>query len=360
MELISVGVALGVPLMQWCFVEHMTLKYFLLQWLFSFVYANCVGVPLCVAMPRTWDQPKRGPATLRWLVRAATLVSGTAAGCLIAGLVLWSVFGKEYRYWPEFVWSFRLALILAAVISLFFAAYERMQGQLRMRELELRTKELERERALKLATESRLTSLESRIHPHFLFNTINSVSSLIHDDPDRAERLLTQMAGLLRFSLDSAQAGLVSLERELKIVRDYLEIEKARFAERLRYEISIPSDLMSAEVPPLSIQTLVENSIKYAVTSRRQGATVQVKAAAADGILTLEVADNGPGFADLQLPMGHGLSNLQERLTVLFGDDSKLDILSQLGATSVRVIVPCVANPKAAPGLARDVVAMRR
>jgi MFS family permease len=154
MELISVGVALGVPLMQWCFVEHMTLKYFLLQWLFSFVYANCVGVPLCVAMPRTWDQPKRGPATLRWLVRAATLVSGTAAGCLIAGLVLWSVLGNEYHYWPDFVWSFRLALILAAVISLFFAAYERMQGQLRMRELELRTKELERERALKLATES--------------------------------------------------------------------------------------------------------------------------------------------------------------------------------------------------------------
>ncbi len=84
----------------------------------------------------------------------------------------------------------------------------------------------------------RLASLQSRVHPHFLFNTINSISSLVHEDPERAEDMLTRMAALLRFSLDSAQPGLVPVERELNIVRDYLEIERARFGERLRYEIS--------------------------------------------------------------------------------------------------------------------------
>src|SRR5205823_3935058 len=124
----------------------------------------------------------------------------------------------------------------------------------------------ERERALKLATEARLSSLESRIHPHFLFNTLNSISSLIQEDPVRAERLIERMAALLRFSLDSTNAGLVPLYQEMKIVRDYLEIERARFGDRLGFEVNIPAEFDRFEVPPLAIQTLVENSVKYAVS----------------------------------------------------------------------------------------------
>ncbi|MBV9268609.1 MAG: histidine kinase, partial [Acidobacteriaceae bacterium] len=234
----------------------------------------------------------------------------------------------------------RLSVLIAAVITFAIDVYERLQERLRVTELQLKTKELERERALKLATEARLASLESRIHPHFLFNTINSVSSLIHEDPDHAEQLLTQMAGLLRFSLDAGQTGLVPLEREMKIVRDYLDIESVRFGDRLRYHIDVSPSAAAGSVPPLSIQTLVENSVKYAVSARRQGAEIRVAVSTNTDRITIEVADDGPGFKAVELPSGHGLSNLQERLHALFGDVACLDIASGFGRTSVAFSVP--------------------
>src|SRR5437764_15089871 len=106
----------------------------------------------------------------------------------------------------------------------------------------MRTRQLEEASARKLATEARLSSLESRIHPHFLFNTLNSISSLIREDPVRAERTVERLAALLRYSLDVNARGLAPLRHELKIVRDYLEIEHTRFGERLRYSVEARHD----------------------------------------------------------------------------------------------------------------------
>ena len=149
---------------------------------------------------------------------------------------------------------------------------------------------------MKEATEAQLASLESRIHPHFLFNTINSVSSLIHEDPDRAERLLERMAALLRFSLDANQSGLVPLEREMKIVSDYLEIEKTRFGDRLRFKVECSPAIAHMGIPPLSVQTLVENSVKFAVAPRREGGQILVRASAENNHLEIAVWDDGAPF----------------------------------------------------------------
>jgi LytS/YehU family sensor histidine kinase len=158
--------------------------------------------------------------------------------------------------------------------------------------------------------------------------------------------MLTRMAALLRFSLDSAQPGLVPVQRELNIVRDYLEIEKARFGDRLRYEIAGDEDAGAGSwqrevlVPPLSIQTLVENSIKYAVNARREGALIRVVLKPGDGDCTVEVEDDGPGFGNLALLPGHGLDNLEERLSMLFGERGHLRIRSTGKETSVSFAVP--------------------
>src|SRR5262249_8293100 len=135
---------------------------------------------------------------------------------------------------------------------------------------ELEQKQLEEERARKLAAEAQLSSLAAQVHPHFLFNTLNSISSLIPEDPKQAEDMVGKLAALLRFSLDANRQRLVPLRQELKIVADYLKIEKARFGKRLRYSIEAPSELEALEVPPLSLQTLVENSVKFAVAPRRE------------------------------------------------------------------------------------------
>ncbi len=194
--------------------------------------------------------------------------------------------------------------------------------------------------AKKLATEARLSSLESRIHPHFLFNTINSVSSLIQEDPKGAERLLERMSALLRFSLDSSQNGAVPLGTELKIVTDYLEIEKVRFGNRLRYAIDFPEAMAPVEIPPLSVQTLVENSVKYAVAPRREGGTVRVSGTVDGERLRLCVWDDGPGFTVDAMSPGHGLDNLQARLLTLYGTDAALDVRRAPDGMAVTVSLP--------------------
>jgi LytS/YehU family sensor histidine kinase len=218
-----------------------------------------------------------------------------------------------------------------------------MHNQLENTRLKLRTEELERERAVKLVTEARLTALEARLHPHFLFNTLNSISSLIPADPERAERMVERMAALLRFSLDAHQSGLVTLDRELKIVRDYLEIEQARLGQRLRYQLDAGAELMDCTVPPLSIQTLVENSIKYAVAPDRQGGEIRVQAGRRNGCLQIGVADTGPGFTLDSAQAGHGLDNLRSRLGALFGNAAELRVDRLDGWTTVTLQVPAAA-----------------
>ncbi len=337
---IDVAIAILVPILQHCFDSHIPFPALFQQYLFAVIYSNLIGIPICLVLPPIWTRTLGEPLLVKSSIRAGVVLLGNLIGCLLAGLVLRSIVGSRYNYWPEFRSSLGISLVLSAIAVSFISMYEIQESRLRNSAMQLKTKELERERALKLATEARLSSLEARIHPHFLFNTINSVSSLIHEDPLRAERILTQLAELLRFSLDAAPGGLVPLERELQIVEDYLEIEKARFGSRLRYEIQVPASLGETPVPPLSVQTLVENSVKYAVVARGRGATVVVSASESAHCLRLQVQDDGPGFLTLELPAGHGLNNLQERMTALYGERAKLDICRDDGRTTVAIELP--------------------
>jgi sensor histidine kinase YesM len=352
--LMALGYSLCVPLLEWSFEDHVTRRHLVVDYFISLAYAFSIGALLSTTLATLWQRSCAWPIVARWPVRALAVVGGTAIGCLVAGLAPLAALGPSYNYWRSFAASFKIALVLSIGAVTFAVNYERMRSRLQVSALELKNKELERQRALKLATDARLSSLESRMRPHFLFNTINSVSSLIPEDPKRAERMLTQMANLLRFSLDSSQTGLVPLEREMKIVEDYLDIERARFEERLKYEISVEPDLNFACVPPLALQTLAENAVKYAVSARRQGATIRIWAMAEDGNLVLEVGDDGPGFRITALPSGHGLHNLQERLAVVFGEKARLEISSTPEGASVRIEMPLLfaastAAPPSAP-----------
>jgi LytS/YehU family sensor histidine kinase len=238
----------------------------------------------------------------------------------------------------------RISVTIGLVIGLAMFGYETLRGRLQAAELELRTRQLEEERARKLAAEARLSSLESRIHPHFLFNTLNSVSALIHEDPERAEQMVGRLAALLRFSLDANQRSLAPLEQELKIVRDYLEIEKARFGERLRYRIEVPPELLLTQVPLLAVQTLVENSVKHVVAPRREGGEIFVRARTLDGAVAVDVADSGSGFSLAEVPAEHGLDNLLARLHALYPDGAGVEtMIDERGRAAVCVRFPVPA-----------------
>ena len=313
----------------------------------SLIYSNVIGGLAHVAVPWTWQRYLSLRAPWNWTFRFAVLLAIAMVGTLLSCiLIMLTGFIPAALFWTAYWGDLRIAAVITIVAGTGITLYENMRIQLEETTLELRTQELERERALKLATEARLSSLESRLHPHFLFNTLNSISSLIQEDPTRAEQLVDRMAALLRFSLDSKHNGLVPLKHELSIVIDYLEIEKARFGDRLRFEIAIPDQLGESQVPPLSLQTLVENSVKYAVAPSRSGGDVRVSGHQTDNSLHLTVTDSGPGFDQAAVAPGHGIDNLRSRLFTLFGSNAELIIGHDIGHdtgrdSAVSLIIPC-------------------
>jgi len=321
--------------------EHVPLEKLLITFRFSLVYSNCIGGMNFATMPTLWAAVQSWSVWLRWPLRVGAIFANTVVGSLLACWVL-IAFGWMPRefYWPEFWASLKIATFISILAGISIGVYETFQWRLQESTLQLRTKELERERAQKLATAAQLASLESRIHPHFLFNTLNSISSLIPEDPVRAERLVEQMAALLRFSLDANQAGLVPLGAELKVVADYLEIERARFGDRLRYQIDLAGDLDAARVPALAVQTLVENSVKYAIAPNRAGGEIRIAGSRENGCLMVAVTDQGPVFTLESAPAGHGLDNLKDRLATLFGGHAGLKLDRRENQNSMVLTVP--------------------
>jgi sensor histidine kinase YesM len=304
-------------------------------------YSGFIAVPSMFLL--TWISIRYTARFPRLIVvlRTLILLFTATAGALAAGVVF-QIVGVIPRgeYWMEFRSSFPFCVVITLVIGLSTASYETMRYKLQETTLELSARQVEQERAKKLLAEARLSSLESRIHPHFLFNTLNSIASLIPTDPQRAEDTVGRFASLLRFSLNAQHTGLVPLAQELKIVRDYLEIEKTRFSERLRFEIAIPPSMEAAKVPPLALQTLVENCIKHVVARRAQGASIRVAGSMEAGRIRLEVIDDGPGFSLSDLTPEHGLGNLVTRLELLFGDQGELDVTREAEKTVVRISFP--------------------
>ena len=201
---------------------------------------------------------------------------------------------------------------------------------------ELRQSELAR--ALKVAE---LRLLKSQLNPHFLFNSLNSVRALIADDPTGAQKAVTQLARTLRYTLTAGQEEMVSLERELEIVADYLELESLRLGERLRIERTISVEARVARIPVMLLQTVVENSIKHGIAELPQGGLLRISAEIREQALAIEVENPRPESPSRAPSHGVGLRNAAERLRLLFGTAAALDLdLSRADFALARIRIP--------------------
>ena len=199
-----------------------------------------------------------------------------------------------------------------------------------------RTRGAELER---LALDAQLRSLQAQIEPHFLFNTLANVVSLIDGAPDKARRMLERLIDLLRASLAASRSERTTLGHECALVGAYLDILRIRMGERLQYAIDLPAELAEATVPPLSLQPLVENAIKHGLEPKLAGGTVSVRARAVDGALQVDVEDDGLGFDD-QNGIGVGLANLRERLGAAYGERARVVVSDRAPGTCVRLTIP--------------------
>ena len=276
--------------------------------------ALCIfGLPFAVPFAH-----RRFRVPIDWIFIVGTLVVFGMAGSLAGGLIAMPI-GLLSPHQTFFAWYSGTARM-----AIFFTVIFGLSGVF-MHELRAR-----------LSAESRLASLEARVDPHFLFNTLNSIAALVRDRPADAERVVEQLSSLMRSSLDKQQS-LVPVEDELALVRSYLEIERVRFGERLRFTIDMAPDAAGGCVPRLSLQTIVENSVKYAVSPSREGASIVVTAGRAGDRLRLSVEDDGTGFDPSHLPDGHGLHLLKSRLAMAFGGRGGLCIDSTPGRGGVSI-----------------------
>jgi hypothetical protein len=209
---------------------------------------------------------------------------------------------------------------------------------------------------LRLATsqqEAELRALKSQVNPHFIFNSLNSLRSLIEEEPARARLAVTQLANLLRYSLQSSQRETVPLEEELRVANDYLALEQVRYEDRLRLRIDVPPQALALPVPPMLLQTLVENAVKYGIAQRREGGEIAIVARCDGDLLRLQVTN--PRAPDASIKMdaestGVGLRNAAERLRLLFSDRATLQLrLDGPDLVVAEVLIPMKPSPSPLP-----------
>jgi two-component system, LytTR family, sensor kinase len=211
----------------------------------------------------------------------------------------------------------------------------------RYRSGEIRASRLEAQLA-----QAQLQALKMQLQPHFLFNTLHSISALVHKDPQAADKMIARLGDFLRLTLDSAGVQEVPLRQELEFLKCYLDIERIRFKDRLTVEMEIEPPALEARLPNLILQPIVENAIRHGIAPRTDAGRIEITARRFDGALQVQITDNGPGLSSNGnngriLKEGVGLANTQARLQQLYGDGSRLDLANTAkGGLSVTLEIP--------------------
>jgi Histidine kinase len=284
---------------------------------------------------------------LSWRILVASFVCGAPIGIVtqltyLSALHDPELFLREYAPALQFQFALPFAFALEIVnwafifiiwLTIYFTAValrEHRSAQFKQSELT---------RALQLAE---LRLLKSQLNPHFLFNALNTVRSLIADNPARAQNAVTRLANTLRYSLTSRQDELVTLSQELDIVADYLELESMRFEDRLRIELHIPDDAAGVRIPVMLLQTLVENGIKHGIAELPSGGLLRISAVLQNEILILEVENpRPPARTRMSAHEGIGLHNARDRLRLLFPERASLELdLTKPAVATARLRIP--------------------
>ena len=270
--------------------------------------------------------------------------------------LVWSAIGYGYTYGIlELPWSGKVSLWAAVIFSVlngvimlsgwwcvyfFYHLFDRLNRL-----------EIERLRLATSVKESELRALKSQVNPHFIFNSLNSLRALIEEDPVRARQAVTQLANLLRYSLQSGQQETVPFEDELSVVNDYLALEQVRHEERLRLRLDVAPDTLQLPIPPMLLQTLVENAVKYGISMRPEGGEIAIIARRENDSLRLQVTN--PGAFDANSARltrtngstGMGLANAANRLRLLFGEQATLQLRAgSPGSVVAEAIIPLQLN----------------
>ncbi|HVI46875.1 MAG TPA: histidine kinase [Chitinophaga sp.] len=231
--------------------------------------------------------------------------------------------------WVSFIAGIRIMFIWVLAWHMYHYAQREIKAARENAQLQL------------IAREAQLNNLSAQLNPHFFFNSLNNIKALVIENPDLARRAIDLLSDLLRTSLLHKQGQLIPLRDELGLVKDYLELEQLRFEERLTISLLADEKLMNISVPPLCLQTLVENAIKHGISKKKEGGLITINISEEDNLLKMTVQNPG-NLNNIQTSPGLGIRNLKERLQLQFRGSASFHIIQHDGIVLSTLLIPGV------------------
>jgi len=259
------------------------------------------------------------------------LISFAGIHQIIHLAVLWSITPRWRQKYPAlidcyrayFAFGFYIDLIIALLIVIAVHALLYYQN--------FRASELAQSSLKTQLAQAQLRALKMQLHPHFLFNTLHSISSLVLEDPPKANSMIARLGDFLRLTVDNSEHQLVTLKEETEFLRCYLDIEQVRFGDRLTVAFELEPQTLSAQVPHLILQPVVENAIQHAIAPRAAQGHINIEAKRLNSLLRVAISDSGPGISSNANSLGKkgvGLSNVRSRLQQIYGPDYRFELMN--------------------------------
>lgn len=258
---------------------------------------------------------------------------GMEAGTELARLVHSMIGGFPYSAFRQDDLMFRTLIVFVACTAGY--VYHSRKTILQQK---IQQKEMEMMRLNQLKTQAELATLHSKINPHFLYNALNSIASLIHLDPGKAESMTLKLSKLFRYSINHNQEDLVLVKDEVDTCNTYLDIEKVRFGDRINFRIEVDDNLINAKIPRFLIQPLVENALKHGLKNTAHNGRLLIGIKSKDAFIEITVADNGMPFPD-ELRTGYGLQSTYDKLSLLYGDNYQISISNE-PVKQIKILIP--------------------
>lgn len=254
-------------------------------------------------------------------------------GTTISWFILWSLNIHMHETKHILLTLYGSNIIITWIVGSILTTYHYFETRIKRMADELSERRLNEEKLIRLKTQAEMESLKARVNPHFLFNTLNSIASLVFSNPALADDMIQKLSNLFRHALDVSTRNLIPLSKEIAIVEDYLSIESVRLGNRLTIDINIPFELTDVFIPPFLLQPLVENSIKHGIEKISGPGKISIEATIQQPQLTLKIFDNGKGFKQNTTTNGFGLKGVKERLNLQYGSHASVEIFSENGTT---------------------------
>jgi two-component system LytT family sensor kinase len=250
-------------------------------------------------------------------------ILGTLIGIEISYLIVSFIYNAPYHFLNHFS-DYRFSLLIVVVVSTIVYFYMTQREKMKAK---LAEKELDLVKLQQLKTQAELQTLQSKINPHFLYNSLNSIAGLVHVDANKAEDMTLKLSRLFRYSVNSPQGNTATVKQEMEIVETYLDIEKVRFGDRLNFSTQVSRGAGNAMIPRFLIQPLVENALKHGLNDKVADGELLVNVEIDGKYILIKIADNGKPFP-AELSVGYGLLSTYDKLTLLYGDDYEVQLIN--------------------------------